>query len=207
MELPGDFIRYMEGFMGESLWKELREGLMEEPPASISMNPFKAQDMTVNEGAPVPWCQGGWYLPTRPVFTSDPLFHAGAYYVQEASSMFLDTVLREYVKEPVTMLDLCAAPGGKSTVARAALPTGSLLVSNEPIRKRAQILVENLQKFGHPDIIVTNNYPRDYAASALSFDVILADVPCSGEGMFRKDAEAIGEWSWHLILYGTSQDR
>ena len=199
MELPGDFIRYMEGFMGESLWKELREGLMEEPPASIRMNPFKAQDMTVNEGAPVPWCQGGWYLPTRPVFTSDPLFHAGAYYVQEASSMFLDTVLREYVKEPVTMLDLCAAPGGKSTVARAALPTGSLLVSNEPIRKRAQILVENLQKFGHPDIIVTNNYPRDYAASALSFDVILADVPCSGEGMFRKDAEAIGEWSWHHV--------
>jgi NOL1/NOP2/fmu family ribosome biogenesis protein/23S rRNA U2552 (ribose-2'-O)-methylase RlmE/FtsJ len=113
--------------------------------------------------------------------------------------MFLDTVLREYVKEPVTMLDLCAAPGGKSTVARAALPEGSLLVSNEPIRKRAQILVENLQKFGHPDVIVTNNYPRDYSSSGLLFDVILADVPCSGEGMFRKDTEAIGEWSWHHV--------
>lgn len=195
MELPGDFIQYMEGFMGESLWTELRNGLMEEAPVSIRMNPFKAQDMTVDEGTPVPWCQQGWYLPSRPVFTSDPLFHAGAYYVQEASSMFLDTVLREYVKEPVIMLDLCAAPGGKSTVARAALPEGSLLVSNEPIRKRAQILMENIQKFGHADVIVTNNYPRDYASSGLQFDVILADVPCSGEGMFRKDAEAIGEWS------------
>jgi len=199
MELPEDFIRYMEGFMGDTLWTELRKGLMEEPPVSIRLNPFKSQDMTVNDGVPVPWCQGGWYLPTRPVFTSDPLFHAGAYYVQEASSMFLDTVLREYVKEPVTMLDLCAAPGGKSTVARAALPEGSLLVSNEPIRKRAQILVENLQKFGHPDVIVTNNYPRDYSSSGLLFDVILADVPCSGEGMFRKDTEAIGEWSWHHV--------
>ena len=119
--------------------------------------------------------------------------------------MFLDAVLRQYVKEPVTMLDLCAAPGGKSTVARTVLPQGSLLVSNEPIRKRAQILMENIQKFGHADVMVTNNYPHDYASSGLQFDVILADVPCSGEGMFRKDAEAIGEWSrqnvekcWHL---------
>ena len=205
MELPRDFIQYMEGFMGESLWTELRNGLTEEAPVSIRMNPFKAQDMTADEGTPVPWCPQGWYLPTRPVFTSDPLFHAGAYYVQEASSMFLDAVLRQYVKEPVTMLDLCAAPGGKSTVARTVLPQGSLLVSNEPIRKRAQILMENIQKFGHADVMVTNNYPHDYASSDLQFDVILADVPCSGEGMFRKDAEAIGEWSrqnvekcWHL---------
>ena len=203
--LPGDFTHYMETFMGEPLWTILKNGLMDDPPVSIRMNPFKASDMTVNDGVPVPWCRQGWYLPNRPVFTSDPLFHAGAYYVQEASSMFLDTVLREYVQEPVKMLDLCAAPGGKSTVARAALPSGSVLVSNEPIRKRAQILVENLQKFGHADVIVTNNYPHDYASSDLSFDVILADVPCSGEGMFRKDVEAIGEWSrqqvekcWHL---------
>ena len=87
MELPRDFIQYMEGFMGESLWTELRNGLAEEAPVSIRMNPFKAQDMTADEGTPVPWCPQGWYLPTRPVFTSDPLFHAGAYYVQEASSM------------------------------------------------------------------------------------------------------------------------
>lgn len=197
--LPEEFIRHTEALMGESLWTILKDGLMEEPPVSIRMNPLKAQNMTPDDGVPVPWCQEGWYLPNRPVFTSDPLFHAGAYYVQEASSMFLDTVLREYVTEPVRMLDLCAAPGGKSTVARAVLPAGSLLISNEPIRKRAQILVENIQKFGHADVMVTNSYPRDYAASDLSFDVILADVPCSGEGMFRKDAEAIGEWSWQNV--------
>lgn len=93
------------------------------------------------------------------------------------------------------MLDLCAAPGGKSTAVRAALPEGSLLFSNEPMRTRSQILAENVQKFGHPDMIVTNNYPRDYKKSKLQFDVILTDVPCSGEGMFRKDEGAIGEWS------------
>ena len=97
--------------------------------------------------------------------------------------MFLDRVLRRYVSDgPVKMLDLCAAPGGKSTVARAALPAGSLLVSNEPIRSRAQILAENIMKYGHPDVIVTNNYARDITRSKLMFDVVVADVPCSGEG-------------------------
>lgn len=109
--------------------------------------------------------------------------------------MMIDLVIRQLVHEPVLMLDLCAAPGGKTTAARAVLPAGSLLVSNEPNRTRAQILVENTQKFGHPDIIVTNNYPRDFQKTKLQFDIILADVPCSGEGMFRKDEGAIGEWS------------
>lgn len=137
----------------------------------------------------------GYYLNERPNFTFDPLLHAGIYYVQEASSMFLSHVLRQLIKHPVTMLDLCAAPGGKTTCARTAIPDGSLLFSNEPIGKRAQILAENIQKFGHPDIVVTNNYPRDYKKTKLAFDVIVADVPCSGEGMFREDAQAIEEWS------------
>ena len=202
--LPEDFRTYTQALMGEKLYQRLEHAILEEEaPTSIRINPFKCKDA---DGEPVPWCpETGRYLSTRPGFTFDPLLHAGLYYVQEASSMFVDMAIRQYVKEPVMMLDLCAAPGGKSTAVRAALPEGSLLFSNEPMRTRSQILAENIQKFGHPDMIVTNNYPRDYKKSKLQFDVILTDVPCSGEGMFRKDDGAISEWSlqnvdncWHL---------
>lgn len=199
MTLPEDFINYTKTLTGNDLWGIISNGLAEEPPVSIRLNPFKCNgDMpaeNLSDGK-VGWCDNGYYLNSRPNFTFDPLLHAGKYYVQEASSMFLDRVMRQYVADkPVTMLDLCAAPGGKSTVARAALPEGSLLISNEPMRTRAQILAENMQKFGHEDVIVTNNYPRDFGKSRLLFDVILTDVPCSGEGMFRKDDTAISEWS------------
>ena len=97
------------------------------------------------------------------------------------------------------MLDLCAAPGGKSTAARSVLPEGSLLFANEPMRARANVLCENIQKYGHTDVVVTNNYPRDYARSGILFDVILADVPCSGEGMFRKDEGAVADWSTRKV--------
>ncbi len=144
----------------------------------------------------VPWCTTGYYLKERPLFTLQPLFHAGAYYVQEASSMFLEQVMQQYVTDgPVAMLDLCAAPGGKSTHARSLLPPGSLLVSNEVMKSRAQILAENLTKWGHPDVVVTRNDPADFAAMEGVFDVLLTDVPCSGEGMFRKDEEAVNDWS------------
>ena len=103
--------------------------------------------------------------------------------------MFLSHVLRHLINKPVALLDLCAAPGGKTTCARTAISDGSIVFSNEPINKRAQILAENIQKFGHSDVVVTNNYPRDYKKSKLEFDVIVADVPCSGEGMFRKDPQ------------------
>lgn len=143
----------------------------------------------------VPWASDGYYLGERLTFTFDPLFHAGCYYVQEASSMFVEQVLRQYVAEPVVMLDLCAAPGGKSTHVRSLLPEGSLLVANEVIRNRAQVLVENLTKWGHPDVVVTNSMPADFSSLTSFFDVILTDVPCSGEGMFRKDPVAVEEWS------------
>lgn len=178
--------------MGEERLNRFLEALDEESPTSIRMNPSKGS-LTVGES--VPWCPEGYYLEGRPQFTFDPLFHAGCYYVQEAASMFVSHVLRQFVKEPVTMLDLCAAPGGKSTAARTVLPEGSLLVSNEPIATRAQILLENITKWGWKDCIVTNNYPRDYRKAKTCFDVILCDVPCSGEGMFRKDPGAISEWS------------
>lgn len=199
MNLPKEFETYTRKLFGEERYALFLKGLDQDSPTSIRLNTFKLKE---NEGISetlipqqIPWCKEGYYLNERPNFTFDPLLHAGIYYVQEASSMFLSYVLRQLIKHPVTMLDLCAAPGGKTTCARTAIPDGSLLFSNEPIGKRAQILAENIQKFGHPDIVVTNNYPRDYKKTKLVFDVIIADVPCSGEGMFRKDAQAIEEWS------------
>lgn len=195
--LPKDFTAYTRQLMGEELYQQLEEGLTSgETPVSIRINPFKCKEDVKNLGTPIPWCpETGRYLGSRPNFTFDPLLHAGMYYVQEASSMMVDLAVRQLVHKPVMMLDLCAAPGGKSTALRAALPKGSLLFSNEPMRTRSQILAENIQKFGHPDMIVTNNYPADYKKSKLQFDIILTDVPCSGEGMFRKDEGAIKEWS------------
>lgn len=212
MHLPQEFIDYTSKLFGEEKWQRFLASFDEEPPVSIRLNPFKVignrKDVTGNllfpnpySLSPIPWCRNAFWLSERPQFTLDPLLHAGAYYVQEAGSMFLDTVLRQYAgEEPVTMLDLCAAPGGKSTLARAALPEGSVLFSNEPDRKRANILVENLQKQGHPDVRITNCFARDYARSRQMFDIILTDVPCSGEGMFRRDHGAIDEWSLQNVM-------
>lgn len=198
--LPLAFTDYTRSLFGDDLYHTFLKGLGETAPVSIRLNPFKLAETThkVNPELnphPIPWCKEGYWLDTRPNFTFDPLLHAGAYYVQEASSMFLSHVLQHLVKQPVMALDLCAAPGGKTTCARTSLPVGSFLFSNEPIGKRAQILAENVQKFGHEDVVVTNNYPRDYKKTKLGFDVIIADVPCSGEGMFRKDPQSIEEWS------------
>lgn len=182
--------------MGEERWQKFMEGMEQPCPNSVRINKVKSEECGVRSvECGVGWCSDGYYLSERPEYTLDPLLHAGCYYVQEASSMFLDCVLRQYVSSPVRMLDMCAAPGGKTTTAMGALPDGSVVVSNEPVRLRANILAENVQKWGCPMNIVTNNYPRDYARSGLLFDVILCDVPCSGEGMFRKDEGAISEWS------------
>lgn len=198
MDLPEAFVKDTRKLMGETLLHQFLDGLQQASPVSIRTNPFKytlnPADIPAFKGK-VPWCRTGIYLKERPAFTFDPLLHAGLYYVQEASSMFLDHILRQVVHHPVTLLDLCAAPGGKTLCAMSALPPGSIVFSNEPIRNRAQILNENILKFGHPDIIATRNLPRDYQNSGLLFDVILTDVPCSGEGMFRKDPDSIREWN------------
>ncbi|MBR4592666.1 MAG: rRNA cytosine-C5-methyltransferase, partial [Elusimicrobiaceae bacterium] len=128
-------------------------------------------------------------------------------YVQEAGSLFLDSVLRTYVTSPVVALDLCGAPGGKSTLMRAALPEGSVLVSNEPDRRRANILLENMLKQGHPDVLVTHNRAQDFAKTNWTFDVILTDVPCSGEGLFRRDEGAVKEWSLANVHYCQKRQR
>lgn len=198
--------------MGEERFQKFLESFGEEVPVSIRLNPMKVErgKWSVEGGERVPWCSEGYYLPQRPVFTMDPLLHAGCYYVQEAASMFLDEVLRQTLGDcpycekrsglqrdcpPEFALDLCAAPGGKSTLLRAALPDDCMLYSNEPIRQRASILLENVTKWGYKNHVVTIAYPKDYRKSRLTFDVILCDVPCSGEGMFRKDEATIREWS------------
>ena len=200
-QLPEDYIKYTRQTMGDELFQRYRQSFLEPAPVSIRLNPLKAQGLVpVNAEGGVPWCRDGYYLTERPQFTFDPLLHAGCYYVQEAASMFLDTVLRQYLPQgPVTMLDLCAAPGGKSTLARAVLPEGSVLYTNEPVPGRAAILAENIQKWGYDGCVVTNNLPADYRKSKLKFDVILCDVPCSGEGMFRKDEASIGQWSMQNV--------
>ena len=221
MNLPEDFIRETRLVMGENRFNRFLGAFDEEAPTSIRLNPRAQGDCpSCEQGATatelhrdcprcalaageVPWCSEGFYLSGRPQFTFDPLFHAGCYYVQEAASMFITHVLRELsnltpysiLHTPRNVLDLCAAPGGKSTAMRTVLPEGSVLVSNEPIPTRAQILLENITKWGWPDCIVTNNYPRDFRKAKMTFDLILCDVPCSGEGMFRKDPATISEWS------------
>ena len=196
--LPFDFEQMMATRLGKQEYRLLAEALAQTAPTSIRLNRAKAHETELpmlNDPERVPWCEEGFYLKERPSFTADPLFHAGCYYVQEASSMFLSHVLKQYVHEPVTALDLCAAPGGKSTLMLSALPEGSLLVSNEVVRQRANILAENMTKWGMPNCIVTNNEAKDFGAFTSAFDLILCDVPCSGEGMFRKDPASIDEWS------------
>ena len=200
MQLPEDFIVLMRQQLGEDQAASLFEGLSQEPTVSIRLNPLKTARLTLNRealGDPVPSCPDAYYLNERKAFTFDPLFHAGAYYVQDASSMFLSQILRQYMPQDraLTALDLCAAPGGKSTLLASHLPEGSKLISNEPIRKRAQVLAENMQKWGYPGCFVTQNYPEDFGHLRQAFDLILTDVPCSGEGMFRKDPVAVSEWS------------
>lgn len=202
--LPKEFVDYTSQLFGAERWQRFVDSFNEPTPVSIRLNPYKVHDNSQFSIAncqfvPVPWCRNGYWLSERPQFTLDPLLHAGAYYVQEAGSMFLDEVLRQIKDSLPTMngtaLDLCAAPGGKSTLLRATLPEGWLLYSNEPDHRRANILMENMQKQGHPDVIVTNNYPRDYKKAKMQFDLILTDVPCSGEGMFRRDQATVSEWS------------
>ena len=204
MSLPPDFITQMQQTLGTAEAESLCQSLAGSAPSvSVRRNPLKPSSaLPAEEEAPVPWCERGVYLKTRPSFTADPLLHAGCYYVQEAASMFVEQAYRTIASDfvPTRMLDLCAAPGGKSTLWRSLLPDGALLVANEPMRQRAQILAENLTKWGHPDVVTTSAYAADFAPLASFFDVVATDVPCSGEGMFRKDEGAVAEWSREAVL-------
>lgn len=165
-------------------------------PVSVRINP--AKPTALNHTQQVQWCRDAFYLDSRPSFTFDPLFHAGCYYVQEASSMFLDHVFRhiyKYNEEQVKVLDLCAAPGGKSTLISSVITDNDLLVANEIIKTRVPVLADNLTRWGKPNVVVTNNDPKAFSRLKSFFDIIVVDAPCSGSGMFRKDAAAMEEWS------------
>lgn len=237
MELPLEFREYAAAALGEEIAGELCTNIeSHEELASVRVNPFKggslegafkgvsqiasqsASDDASNSAPeeagiatePVQWSSLGHYLSSRPVFTLDPLFHAGGYYVQEASSMYMelvkDAIEKDYIRredaceggffaQKLAVLDLCAAPGGKSTHLASLLGEDSLLVSNEVIKSRAVVLADNIAKWGRENVVVTNNDPADFGAFEELFDLVVVDAPCSGEGLFRKDPQAVGEWS------------
>jgi len=192
--LPAEFIERLKSQPGINI-PELTEALEAPSPVSIRINTEKwVKELDLTDR--VKWEKNGYYLSERPVYTLDPLFHAGAYYPQEASSMFAGEAFRQVTRgmERIRVLDLCAAPGGKSTHLSSLLKKGDLLVANEVIRSRASVLAENMTKWGNGNAIVTQNDPSAFSALNGFFDVILVDAPCSGEGMFR-DEVAVREWS------------
>ena len=205
-DLPQDFLRSLETALGGQDALRAAEALCAEPSVSVRLNPFKPAQtpLPILEGAaPVPWCDYGYILSQRPVFTLHPVFHAGGYYVQDSSAMFVGRVFRQVLRRceerPLRVLDLCAAPGGKTTDMAASLRHACgdefLLVSNEVMRQRAGVLSDNVALWGDPNVVVTSVDPKAFASFEGFFDIILADVPCSGEGMFRKDPKAVADWS------------
>ncbi|MCQ2369676.1 MAG: rRNA cytosine-C5-methyltransferase [Paludibacteraceae bacterium] len=208
MIIPNDFILQMQQILGDE-YPEFERALRLPATTSVRVNSkVEASCLEVLKDAKlVPYCGTGYTLPKRPEFTLDPMLHAGAYYVQEASSMYLEAVVRKYVNGRVTALDLCAAPGGKSTHLAQLLTPDSLLVSNEIMPQRANILCENLTKWGNVNTIVTNNKPSDFGKVGSMFDLIVTDVPCSGEGMFRKEPKAVEDWSLQVVQMCAERQR
>jgi 16S rRNA C967 or C1407 C5-methylase (RsmB/RsmF family)/NOL1/NOP2/fmu family ribosome biogenesis protein len=198
MNLPEAFIEQLRGLLPDE-WEALADAITSsEPSVAVRVNTARGAD--VPDGARrVPWCGQGYYLDNRPHFTFDTDWHAGRYYVQDASSMFIAHVIGSLIHEPVRYLDLCAAPGGKTTAAIQALPKGSMTVANEIVPPRARVLADNVIRWGHPRCVVTSNAPAQVGKLTHFFDVIAADVPCSGEGMMRKDDEAVAQWSPALV--------
>jgi 16S rRNA C967 or C1407 C5-methylase (RsmB/RsmF family) len=194
---PAAFVKSLESILHGQEVTALLEALRMPAPVSIRVNTQKTASKPVAASV-VPWCDNGYYLPERPLFAADPAFHTGHYYVQEAGSMVVGSIaegLLATLPESAVILDLCAAPGGKSTHVASVLREGDILVANEVIGTRTPILAENLCKWGAANHIVTKADASRFGNSEARFDIVVADVPCSGEGMFRKDPAAINEWS------------
>lgn len=190
---PADFVARIRTQFPETA-ESFIDALDHDARVSVRLNPAKFQPKPAAE--PIAWCPQAYFLPERPLFALDPLWHAGAYYVQEASSMFLEQAFGQVqVEGPKLVLDLCAAPGGKSTHLNSLLGKDDLLVSNEVIRARVQVLAENLSKWGLPNAVVTNSDPKQFGELEGLFQVVVIDAPCSGEGLFRRDPGAASEWS------------
>ncbi|TCO09822.1 methyltransferase RsmF C-terminal domain-like protein [Natronoflexus pectinivorans] len=205
---PAEFIQRINQQFGDDA-NAFLGALSNDVVTSVRYNPNKMQASYELGAEPVPWCKDGVYLSEKPVFTLDPLFHAGCYYPQEASSMILDWVLQNLTDLPEHphVLDLCGAPGGKSTLMASFLAGKGVLVANEVIKSRANVLAENLMKWGYSNCVVTRNDPSDFSRLPSHFDVMVVDAPCSGEGMFRKDERAIEEWSQGNVAMCASRQR
>ena len=203
MNLPENFVSQMQHILGAE-YPSFVESLQKEAPTTIRFNSnkiFTNASLFGENLKPVKWNTDGFYLSKRPSFTLDPSFHAGAYYVQEASSMFVAEAIKQTVNlsKPLKVMDLCAAPGGKSTLLASLLNNKSLLIANEVIKSRVGALKENLEKWGYPNYLVSNHDPEEMIDLEGFFDVVLTDAPCSGEGLFRKDPNASNEWSENSV--------
>lgn len=198
--LPPAFVSRMQAALGAN-YAAFAAALQAVPPVSVRLNPQK-KSLAFAECAPVKWCATGRYLPERPFFVLDPLWHGGAYYVQEASSMLIEVAMRQCadLTQPLRVLDLCAAPGGKSTLLAGLLNAESIIVTNEVIQGRVGVLRENVIRWGFPNIAIVNHDSADFSDLQGFFDVVLIDAPCSGEGLFRKDENAASEWSEASVL-------
>ncbi len=196
IQLPDDFIKRIRNQFSPSEAEAFFHALSLPSPVSIRLHPQKNNPGIITDQA-VPWCSAGYYLPKRPSFTLDPLFHAGTYYVQEAGSMLIEELLKPVMNELTNacILDACAAPGGKSTHLLSLFGKDVVLVSNEIIPNRNKTLRYNLAKWGYANKIITQSEPEKLATTQVRFDLIIVDAPCSGEGLFRKDPGAIQEWS------------
>ena len=205
--LPQEFLDMIQSYRAPQL-AGLGEALLTPAEVSVRVNPLK-RCRPADGFERVPWCPEGIYLSERHPFTFDPAIHQGLYYVQDASSMFIVHVLRSLLTSdsPVRYLDACAAPGGKTTAAISALPAGSIVTANEYSPLRCAVLRENLAKWGYPLVSVTSGSAEQFARQPESFDVIAADVPCSGEGMMRKEPEAVAQWSPALIEQCAARQR
>lgn len=202
LSLPDIFVRRVEQDLGEEQGRALCESLDSQPPTSIRFNPYKMESKPeVQEGQEgqggqgVPWNRYGVYLENRPQFTYDSDFHAGAYYVQEAGSQFIGHILDGMDIEGYKVLDMCAAPGGKTTLYASLVGLNGLVVANEVDKRRANILADNVRKWGLGNVAVCSNPPKHISDFRCWFDIVAVDAPCSGEGMFRKSQEAREEWS------------
>ncbi len=193
MSLPQLFTERVVRDLGQAEADALFAALSSDSPTSIRLNPFKIKE-PISERS-IPWNKYGFYLSERPSFTLDSDFHAGAYYVQEASSQFVGHILAQRSVEGMRLLDMCAAPGGKSTLYSTLVGLEGLVVANEINRTRASVLADNVRKWGLGNVVVCNNRPEHLSQFESWFDVVAVDAPCSGEGMFRKDSGAVEEWS------------
>ena len=192
---PAAWLEQMQEILGPE-YPAFLEALQDAPKVSLRYNPAKP-GAKFPDAVPVPWCPEGVYLPERPRFVRDPLLHAGAYYVQEASSILIGAAGHFF--PGMKVLDLCAAPGGKSTLLSTRVGEEGLVVANEIVGNRARVLEENATRWGATNMVITNNRSESFSSLTHFFDLILVDAPCSGEGMFRKDPDVISHWSPRIV--------